>query len=104
MTGSTVGQQQGSSASSHPTVSTTPTMVLPPPPPKIPKAEKFDGTRDKLESFLVRMDMDTTIYSRTLGGEEGKIIYVVSYFEKAALKWVQPAIAQYYNETDREDG
>ena len=53
---------------------------------KIPKAEKFDGTRDKLESFLVCIDIDTTIYSWTLGGKEGKIIYIILYFEKAALK------------------
>jgi len=103
MAGSTVGtptpQPQGvTSSSARVSSEGTTTVAMPIPSIKIPKPEKFKGERAKLQPFLVQMDMHTTINANMLGGDEGKIIYVVTHLEGAAFGWVEPAIQQYYNE------
>lgn len=84
-----------------------PTTVVPPPPapaapvpatptytnnPKVAKPDKFDGTRSKLDGFLVQVQLNFLMNPRSFENDQQKIAFVASYFTGQALQWVTPLI------------
>ena len=53
---------------------------------KILKLEKFKGKRVKLQLFLVQIDIYIIINTNILGGDKGKIIYIVTYLKGVAFR------------------
>jgi hypothetical protein len=61
---------------------------------KLPKPMAFDGTRSKLRTFLVNMEMH--IESNQIKDDKKRIIFVASCFTDAAAEWIQPMLSEFY--------
>ncbi|QKX57713.1 uncharacterized protein TRUGW13939_04831 [Talaromyces rugulosus] len=61
---------------------------------KLPKPMTFDGTRSKLKTFLVNMEMH--IEANQITNDKKKMIFVASCFTDAAAEWIQPMLSELY--------
>lgn len=57
---------------------------------KIAQPDKFDGTRSKLDGFLVQVDLNFRMNPSGFQHDEQKIAFVSSYLSGQALQWVTP--------------
>ncbi|CRG90965.1 hypothetical protein PISL3812_08013 [Talaromyces islandicus] len=67
---------------------------------KLPKPMTFNGTRSKLKTFLVNMDMH--LDASNLTDEKKKIIFVALCFTDAAAEWIQPILSDYYGNVEED--
>ena len=68
---------------------------------KMPKPMTFDGTRSKLKTFLVNMEMH--IDENKIKDDKRKIIFAASCLIGEAAEWMQPILNDYYTTDDKED-
>lgn len=57
---------------------------------KIAAPDKFDGTRSKLEGFLLQVDLNFRMNPSGFTSDEQKIAFIASYLSGQALQWVTP--------------
>lgn len=65
-----------------------------PPGPKLAKPDKFDGTRSKLDGFLVQIQLNLHASPLSFGADEQKVAYVASFLTGQALQWFTPLISR----------
>jgi hypothetical protein len=61
---------------------------------KIASPEKFDGTRSKLEGFLLQVDLNFRSNPSAFGSDEQRIAFIASYLSGQALQWVTPLFSK----------
>ena len=67
---------------------------------KMPKPMTFDGTRSKLKTFLVNMEMH--LDENKIKNDRRKIIFVSSCLDGEAAEWMQPILNDYYTSAEDE--
>ncbi len=63
--------------------------------PKVSTPDTFDGSRDKLQMFLVQISTYMTFNEDLFKKEEEKVLYAASYLRGSAAAWFQPYSLEY---------
>src|SRR5436309_7245618 len=64
---------------------------------KISPPKKFDGTRGKLKTFLIGMEMYLRFNQSTFATEIDKVLAAGMHLEGEALEWFQPYMKDYFD-------
>jgi hypothetical protein len=63
----------------------------------VAKPEPFDGTRAKLEDWLMKFDLFFIFQGERIP-EEKRVTFVATFMKDQAFTWIKPFLRRYYGE------
>ena len=69
---------------------------------KVAKPDVYYGQRDKLEDWLIQLELYFSLQGKGLPNNR-RVIFAASYMRGQAQKWIKPFLKRYFEEPDGED-